>query len=640
MSIEPLFAENITIEKIIYSLDDSNHTAQVVNVDRDLGFGGATSSITNANIRASITFRGVSYRVTSIRKEAFLNCRRLTIATIPNSVQIIGESVFDQCEALATVSIGSGEIKKYAFKGCVHLQSLILNEGVTLIGEGAFEGTGITTLTIPNSVTSIGENAFYNSKLQSIKVGNGVKKIENGTFRGTNLKEFVIPQNVTCIGEFAFADCKSLTRIIIHKNVRQIADGAFSDCPSLQSVELSHENLYYTNVEGVLFNKNKTILIQYPSGRKNTSYNIPEGVNEVANYAFNNVPNLRNIQISNSVEEIGRGNFRNCKNLKTLKIGNNVKKIGGFVCNSCTSLTDFIIPSSVEEIGDHAFEHCGELVSITIPGNVQYVGGYAFANCPSLTLKVPRHTHCHSNAFINSEDWIFYDTVNPKEERKKKQEETKRRQIELEKQRQLELQYQKEQEARAKRIQQEEAEQKRKIEQARKEQERQAAYAKWAREYQDSIKAGYVRGHECVDLGLSVVWATCNVGASKPTKDGKLVKRGDAENMNVEKGWRLPTSAECRELINNCTIKPIGGLIYKSHLKVTSKKNGNSIVIPNIFGTVSDGVCAQLWTSSGSVLQWIQKDYGHQGIEHKLDIGYCSQNHDKGVIRCVISKKP
>ena len=418
-SAKALQAEDITIEKIIYELDESDHTAEVYGVVRDLGFGGKTSSITNANIRASITFRGESYRVTSIRKYAFLNCTRLTTANIPNSIQTIGESAFAQCGTLTSVSIFAKEIGTEAFESCPNLQNVILGEGVTKIKEGAFKRTAINTITIPNSVTSIEKDAFYYSKLQSIKIGCGLNTISSNAFAGTNLKEFIIPKNVICIRKGAFADCKSLTKIVIHNKVTRIEAGAFSNCTSLQTFDMANDNPHYMVVDNVLFDKNQSYLLQYPSGKKNSTYTIPNGVVLVTDYAFENIPSLRTIQIPNSVEEIGCGNFSNCKNLETIKIGNHVKKIGGYVCRHCANLADFIIPNSVEEIGECAFEYCRDLISIVLPGSVQFVGSLAFADCPDLIVKVPYHTECHSRAFARVAEIKYYHTTNPIEEREK-----------------------------------------------------------------------------------------------------------------------------------------------------------------------------------------------------------------------------
>lgn len=409
IGINLLWAEKITVEMVVYALDENNQTARVVNAERGLGNRGEKSAITDANIRNTITYRGMSYRVTSICQGAFEDCDRLVSASIPSTVQTIEEAAFRRCKALTTVTISAKIIGKDAFSGCTNLQNIILNEGVVKIGEGAFVGK-YASISIPNSVTEIGRKAFTSSQLQSVKFGNGIKRIENSTFSGTPLREVVIPQNVTYIGENAFGDCKKLTKVTINNKVKEIKGGAFSGCTNLQTFILPSDNPYYTVEDGVLFNKDKTLLIQYPSGKKNVSYVIPSGVKKIADYAFENVPSLHSVQISNSVTEIGDGNFNECRNLEMIQIGNHVQKIGGYVCQRCFNLADFTIPNSVIEIGEHAFEYCEGLIEIVIPRNVQNVGRFAFSSCRSLTIKVHRQTHCHWDAFAYSESVEFYDT--------------------------------------------------------------------------------------------------------------------------------------------------------------------------------------------------------------------------------------
>lgn len=400
---------NITVDKIVYKLDTDAHTATVINIERGKGLRGDYSDITEANIRSSITYRGTSYKVICIKRAAFTNCDLLTYVSIPSSVEVIEEDAF-WSRRLETVIVGAKEIGAYAFHGNIHY--LTLQEGVKTIGDGAFPGS-VSSLTIPNSVTKIGKNALPSKDLQSIKIGTGITRLEDWVLAGAAFSEFVVPQHITSIGYSALGNCKKLTRVVIHNKVKTIESGAFEDCTNLQSITLADGNPYYSVEDGVLFNKDKTVLIQYPSGKKNTSYTIPNGVKKIAERAFVNVPALRSITISNSVEEIGRGNFSDCKNLEILKIGNGVKKIDGFVCNRCSNLTDFTIPNSVEEIGDCAFRYCEELIKIVIPGSVQYVDKDAFSNCKNLTIRVPNHTEYHWKAFNYIESVEFYDAINP-----------------------------------------------------------------------------------------------------------------------------------------------------------------------------------------------------------------------------------
>jgi len=231
----------------------------------------------------------------------------------------------------------------------------------------------------------------------------------------------------------------------------------------------------------------------------------------------------------------------------------------------------------------------------------------------------------------------------------RKQERQKKEKERLEAQR-----IERERRAKEERIRQEEEARIQKEARRKKESDERAAYAKWEKAYQDSIHSGSFRGQECVDLGLSVVWATCNLGAKSPQKGGKGYSGGQVSQvMKNKNGWRLPTSAECWELINNCTIEPVGGFLHTKYLKLTSKKNGNSIIIPNSAGVVSSGICVRLWTSSidggyGLHMVWKQTEIsssrvGSDNYKHELTMDgyYCNQNEERyAEVRCVIEKSP
>ena len=220
----------------------------------------------------------------------------------------------------------------------------------------------------------------------------------------------------------------------------------------------------------------------------------------------------------------------------------------------------------------------------------------------------------------------------------RRQEERKKEQARIEAERQ-----ERERKIAEERKRKEEEDRIRKAEQERKERERQVAYNKWHKLYLDSINAGYVRGQECADLGLSVAWATCNIGAKKPQNKGKEMYASDIKkNMNVQEGWRLPTTSEFQELFTKCTIEPVGGFLHYKYIKLVSKINGNSIIIPNAFGVVSEGVCIRLWASGESSYIWKQKECGNQGglpiYKHAYESEWQAGPNACGYLRCVIDK--
>ena len=260
-------------------------------------------------------------------------------------------------------------------KGAITIPSEIDGKPVTSIGGDAFRDcTGLTSITIPNSVTSIGTWAFvYCTGLTSITLGNSVTSIGGYAFCGcAGLTSITIPNSVTSIGSGAFGGCNSLTSITIPNSVTSIGDGAFTGCSGLTSINVASDNNYYSDNNGVLFNKKKTELIRYPERKSQTSYTIPNSVTSIGNYAFSVCTGLTSITIPNSVTSIGSGAFSGCTGLTSITIPNSVTSIGVWVFYGCSGLTSITIPNSVTSIGDGAFTGCSGLTSINVASDNNY----------------------------------------------------------------------------------------------------------------------------------------------------------------------------------------------------------------------------------------------------------------------------
>ena len=356
---------------------------------------------------SGLTSLTIGSGVTSISEGAFCNCSGLTSVTIPNSVTSIGDRAFSSCSGLTSFTIPNSvtSIGKSAFSYCSGLTSITIPNSVTSIDGRAFNScsgltsinvdannstydsrgncnaiietstntlvAGCKTTVIPNSVTSIGNYAFYCcTGLTSIEIPNSVTSIGDYAFGCAGLTSITIPNSVTTIGQWAFYDCSDLTSVTIPNSVTSIGNSAFSYCSGLTSVTIPNS---VTSIDQQAFD--------HCSGL--TSITIPTSVTSIGNAAFRNCYGLTSVTIPNSVTSIGSSAFEQ-SGLTSVAIPYSVTSIGDYTFKRCTHLTSITIPHSVTSIGEEAFYWAG-LTSVTIPNSVTSIGNSAFLYCYSLT---------------------------------------------------------------------------------------------------------------------------------------------------------------------------------------------------------------------------------------------------------------
>ena len=289
---------------------------------------------------------------------------------VREGTEVICDCAFFCCESLQSITIPNSvkSIGNRAFYECKSLQSITIPNSVKSIGDGAFrECDSLQSITIPNSVTSIGEGAFSTCvSLQSVTIPNSVKSIGNYAFRNCeSLQSVTIPNSVTSIEDHAFSGCESHQSVTIPNSVKSIGKEAFSGCVSLQSIT------------------------------------IPNSVTKIEDDAFWGCKSLQSVTIPNSVKSIGKKAFSGCKSLESITIPNSVTSIGDDAFYLCKSLQSVTIPNSVTSIGDGTFCWCESLQSVTIPNSVRNIGNHAFFGC-NICFFI-----CNSTYFQNDDVCLF-----------------------------------------------------------------------------------------------------------------------------------------------------------------------------------------------------------------------------------------
>ena len=310
------------------------------------------------------------------------------------------------CRSLTSVTIPNSvtSIGGGAFRGCSGLTSINVDDGNTKYDSrnncNAIIEKGTNTLlwgcrstTIPNSVTSIGSSAFFGcSSLTSITIPDGVTSIGDDAFSGCNgLTSITIPNSVTSIGDDAFSGCNSLTSIKIPDGVTSIGNSAFYGCSGLNSVHIS-DLAAWCKIPFSYSSSNPLSYAQhlYLNGKEIKDMVIPKSVTRIGDYAFEGCSSLTSITIPDGVTSIGNSAFSDCSGLTSIKISDGVTSIGNSAFSNCSSLTSITIPDGVTSIGNTAFSDCSSLTSITIPDGVTSIGNYAFSGCSGLTsIKIP-----------------------------------------------------------------------------------------------------------------------------------------------------------------------------------------------------------------------------------------------------------
>lgn len=347
-----------TLTKLVLSGSIDARDFKTMSVIPNLKYLDIKNVIVNAYTGNAGTFgsANMTYPKNTIPLYTFYRNSKLSTVILPATVTSIDEAAFEECSLLKSITIppSVASIGIYVFYKCVNL----------------------TSITLPSSVTSIGKSAFGNC---------------------TSLSTINFPSSHFSIDRFGFYNCKNLTIPIIPPTLTSIGVGTFAGCKGPFIVDANNPN--YTSENGILFNKDKTSLLQASSNIN--SYTIPSFVDTIGPHAFALCGNLNSITINSSIKSIGYYAFKNCSNLHSIIIPSSVMLIDEGTFYDCQGLTSVAIPSSVTSIGGESFSGCTSLTSITIPSSVTSIGYSCFMGCTRLTSIVlpPSLTSISSGCF-------------------------------------------------------------------------------------------------------------------------------------------------------------------------------------------------------------------------------------------------
>jgi len=442
-----LYNKNKTILEncLDYKLEEMNYEIQIPDGVEKIGKAAFSNQTKLSKVDLPNT-------LIEIGDNAFENCSKLGKIIIPNTVKIIGDHAFAGCAdtgeeysivtetwefvhyGLKELNLGEGveTIGDGAFSGCYYIEKVTLPNAVRSIGDGAFQKcyeelwmphvpykmiVGLSSVTLNKGLTKIGDTVFGECKLiTEINIPDSVKIIGNTAFSHTGINELVIPEGTETIGnEICYQT--NLNKIIISSTVNNIGNKIYGhyglNDVSFTEIQVSQENPYYSSVDGILYNKDKTILLQCPQGKAGKVI-IPDGVIEIKEQAFYKCEKITEIEIPHTVRSIGNGAFSDCTLLEktTIKDG-----VSGFkeesyidfnsntqgIFKNCTSLKEITIPSSVGEIKRGTFENCTSLESVTFNKGIKYITG--FNGCTNIkNLNIPEGVYAIYDGFADCEN--------------------------------------------------------------------------------------------------------------------------------------------------------------------------------------------------------------------------------------------
>ena len=429
---EPTFVVNGVMYKVLSEANDGQKGTVQIGDGETL----ATDANGSLSIPANVDRDGKNYTVVSVAPNAFRNSK-LTSVTLPEGIKTIGKSAFRGAQLASFVMPSTVEqIDEASFCMASKLMNITLSPKLKVIPKDAFSYSGLRTVDLLDGITEIGEMAFSScSDLQKVSLPASLTTIKEQAFWCDEaLREVVIPvgSKLKSVGTIAFQWCNSLKGIQLPDTLEIIEDKAFNNCTALKSIGLTKnnqlkslgesafqstaitsfhysaflnkvgrcplggcnalteitvakDNPMFKSVDGVLFNKDGTSLLQFPANKKVSTYTTPSGVKKISVYAFQGTsPKLREVTIGEGVENIESFAFQQSK-VESISISDSVTSIERLSFYKCPNLETLKLPSGLNTMVTYLIWDCESLSSLQIPASVQSIEESAVAKCPGLS---------------------------------------------------------------------------------------------------------------------------------------------------------------------------------------------------------------------------------------------------------------
>lgn len=380
------------LNKVYVCLADYGRNEKVVTLDAKTGRLIESSQFEYFESNGEITITGYTgseldvvipdeiggYPVTAIAEKAFQLNKTVRSFTIGSKIRSIGSCAFARCASLTNIYVDRANPYYQSIDGVLYS-----GDGKTLLSYPTAKA--YSSYPVASGTETIGEYAFFHSKVQTVFLPDTVSTIGDYAFYyASELSSINFPTALTSIGDSAFFACQSLTAVDIPATITQIGPSAWAACTSLPAITVAAENPNYTAVDGVLYTKDMTVLKVYPYAKSGVTFTVPDSVVELEAYAFA-YTGMQSIDGCASLRAIGDSAFYSCTALKSLPDAPKLETIGERAFYSCKALTSLSFPDSMRSIGEYAFAWCTAVKTFDSGNGLQETGKYSVYYCTALT---------------------------------------------------------------------------------------------------------------------------------------------------------------------------------------------------------------------------------------------------------------